>query len=433
MADTLAYERCDVAIIGAGPAGLAAATVLKKAGIERVVILERESEAGGIPRHCGHPPFGMREFGRVMAGPPYARRLVETARNAGVDIALKTTVTTLGPDGALTIVSPEGPTELTAKRVLLATGIREMPRSARLVSGDRTLGVCNTGALQSMVYLKNRVPFRSPVVVGTELVSFSALLTCRRAGIRPVAMLEEEPRATVRWPLHYSARLLGVPLLLRTRIIGIIGRSRVEAVRIADEGGSESEIACDGVLFTGRFTPESSLARLSHLALDQGTGGPVIDQFGRCSDPAYYAAGNVLRPVETAGWSWREGRATAQWIARDLAGDFPAPETAIRVETHSPVKFAIPQRIAPPIQGAGMSHLQIRVDRPARGRLTVANGAGPIWSRTMSALPERRILIPIASLRRESATDGLVVEFIEERSAHDERQIPSSIKQERNK
>jgi pyruvate/2-oxoglutarate dehydrogenase complex dihydrolipoamide dehydrogenase (E3) component len=246
-------------------------------------------------------------------------------------------------------------------------------------------------------------------------------------------MLEEEPRATVRWPLHYSARLLGVPLFLNTRIIGIIGRSRVEAVRVGDENGSEREIACDGVLFTGRFTPESSLARLSHLALDQGTGGPAIDQFGRCSDPAYYAAGNVLRPVETAGWSWREGRAAAQWIARDLAGDLPSPGTVTRVEARHPVKFAVPQRIVPAIEDAGMSHLQIRMDHPVHGRLTIANGTGAIWSRRMSAQPERRILIPIASLKREQATGSLVVGFTEERSARKERQITSPTKQERNK
>ena len=420
MPDTVEHERCDVAIIGAGPAGLAAATELKKAGTERVLVLEREPVAGGIPRHCAHPPFGMREFGRVLTGSAYARRLVETAQSAGADMALRTTVTKLGPGGMLTIASPEGPRELVAKRVLLTTGVREMPRSARLVSGDRPLGVCNTGALQSMVYLHNRVPFRRPLVVGTELVSFSALFTCRRAGIRPVAMLEAGSRATARWPLHHAARLLGVPLLLRTRIIAIVGRARVHTVRIADASGREREIACDGVLFTGQFTPESSLARMSHLVIDQGTGGPAIDQFGRCSDPAYYAAGNVLRPVETAGWSWREGRATARWISKDLAGGLLPPTTAVHIETRHPVKLAVPQRIAPESKIAGMPHIQIRMVCPARGRLTVADGSGPIWSRPMSVSPERRILIPIAALSRVSENTTLIVSFTEQRSARQE-------------
>ncbi len=342
MTDVLKHENCDVAIIGAGPAGLSAATTLKRAGIESVLVLEREAEAGGIPRHCAHPPYGLREYKRVLTGPSYAKKLVATALNAGVQIVLKQTITKLEAKGVLTIASPEGLKKLTAKRVLLATGIRETPRSARLVSGDRALGICNTGTLQSMYYLKKMVPFRRPVVVGTEIVSFSALSTCKKAGIQPVAMIEENQRPTVRWPIHHATRVFAVPLFLNTRIIKILGKDRVHAVQVVDLNGDRREIGCDGVLFTGQFTPESALARMSHLELDYETGSPAVDQFNRCSDPAYYAAGNVLQPspdsdnaisipiyytadnlpqpVEVAGQCWHQGRITAEWIADDLNG-----------------------------------------------------------------------------------------------------------------
>ncbi len=322
MSDILKYGSCDVAIIGGGPAGLAAATELRKNGIKRVVVLDRETEAGGIPRHCGHPPFGIVEYKRVLTGPSYAKRVVATAVDAGVEIVLKTTVTALGREGRLTIISPDGPGELQAKRVILATGTRETPRSARMVSGQRALGICNTGTLQSMVYLKNRIPFKHPVVVGTEIVSFSALFTCKKAGIRPVAMLEEGPRTTVMWPINYSSKLFGVPLFLNTAIIDIKGHERVESIRISDKNGNEKELTCDGVLFTGGFTPESSLVRMSHLKLNQGTGIPIVDQYGRCSDPVYYAAGNVLlKPVKVAGKCWRAGRITARQIVKDFEGN----------------------------------------------------------------------------------------------------------------
>jgi thioredoxin reductase len=323
MSSPLKYDSCDVAIIGAGPAGLAAATSLKKQGIEHILVLDRESKAGGVPRHCGHPPFGIIEYARVMTGPSYAKRLVETAQRAGVDIALKTSVTRLCSGGVLTIATPEGTGEIKAKRVLLATGVRETPRSARLVSGDRMLGISSTGALQSMVYLKNLIPFRNPVVVGTEIVSFSALLTCKKAGIKPIAMLEEQSSPSISWPLHHATRLFGVPLLLNTQITNIIGKDRVEIVQTLDGKGNTQEIICDGVLFTGQFTPESILPRMSHLDLDHDTGSPIIDRFGRCSDPVYYAAGNLLQPVNIALNCWREGRRTAQWIAQDLTGTLP--------------------------------------------------------------------------------------------------------------
>ena len=345
MTDVLESASYDVAIIGAGPAGLSAALELKKAGVDRVIVLERESEAGGIPRHCGHPPFGIREYKRVLTGPTYAKKLVETAHKHGINIALNHTVTSLEPAGKITVVSSTGIRELTAQRVLLATGTRETPRSARLVSGDRALGICNTGTLQSMFYLKNMVPFRRPVVVGTEIVSFSALFTCKKAKIQPVAMIEDSHRPTVRWPIHHVSRLFGVPLLLETQIEKIIGDDRVEAVLIKDKSGNIRELDCDGILFTGKFTPESTLARMSHLQLDDKTGSPIIDRFGRCSDPAYYSAGNVQQyhpdsspsthvpiyytadnlpqPVEVAGQCWNEGRMTAEWIVKDLSGTLP--------------------------------------------------------------------------------------------------------------
>ena len=321
MSDIRRVDTCDVAVIGGGPAGLAAATELRENGIKRVVVLEREAEAGGIPRHCGHPPFGLLEYKRILSGPSYAKRIVQTALDAGVQIVLKTSVVSLGRGGVLNIMSPAGSYELKAKRVLLATGTRETPRSARMVSGQRALGICNTGALQSMVYLKKSIPFKRPLVVGTEIVSFSALFTCRKAGIKPVAMLEEKAHTSVRWPIHYGARLLGVPLFLQTRILRIDGHERIESVRICDGGGNEKDISCDGVLFTGQFTPESSLARISHLELNTVTGEPVVDPYGRCSDPAYYAAGNVLfNPIKVAGKCWKGGRTTAQWIVKDLVG-----------------------------------------------------------------------------------------------------------------
>ncbi len=319
MNNTLKSDSCDVAIIGGGPAGLAAATELKKIGIEKVVVLDRETEAGGIPRHCGHPPFGLFEYKRILTGPSYAKKIVQTAVDAGVEIRLKNTITALGADGQLTIISPDGVADLQAKRVLLATGTRETPRSARLVSGGRPIGIYNTGALQSMVYLKNRIPFKRPVVVGTEIVSFSALFTCRKAGIKPVAMLEEASGTTVKWPINYGAGLLGVPLSLRTKLVSINGHERVESVLVADSDGNIREIVCDGVLFTGLFTPESSLVRMSHLKIDENTGMPVVDAHGRCSDPSYYAAGNVLqKPVKVAGTCWKGGREAARWIAKDL-------------------------------------------------------------------------------------------------------------------
>ena len=296
----------DVAIVGGGPAGLSAAIELKRSGVAHVVVLERETEAGGIPRHCGHPPFGMREFARILTGPRYARKLVETAVHAGVDIRTSTTVVKALPGAGLLIATDRGAQKINARRVIYATGVRETPRSARMISGNRPRGVLNTGVLQAMVYLNGHRPFKRPLIVGTELVSFSSIQTCRHAGISPVAMIEENGEAVARWPTAIFAKITSVPVHYNSRLVAIKGQDTVVAAVVENAQGESLEIACDGVILTGRFTPEASLSTCGHLRVDSGTGGPEVDQFGRCSDPAYFAAGNVLRPVETAGWCWNE-------------------------------------------------------------------------------------------------------------------------------
>lgn len=405
MTDTTDSDRAsitgnhDVIVIGGGPAGLAAATELKRLGVQDVVVLERESEAGGIPRHCGHPPFGMREFTRVLTGPRYAARMVERACDAGVAIHTSTTVVEVNPCGKLLVTNGHGTGVKTARRIIVATGVRETPRSARLISGSRPHGVINTGALQSMIYLKNRTPFKRPVIIGTELVSFSAIMTCRHAKIRPAAMIEEAGQVTARWPSSFYPKVRGIPIHLNTRLLGIEGGKHVCAVRIEDNAGHARRIECDGVILTGKFTPEAALARCGHLAVSAASGGPDVDQFGRCSDPAYFATGNVLRPVETAGWSWSEGLQSGRWVADDLAGKLPAHNRELQITTTGPViKFAMPQRISLPYASSGMRHLQLRFTRKAKGELVAFCGGEVIWRKQMNVRPERRFLISIDKL-----------------------------------
>jgi NADPH-dependent 2,4-dienoyl-CoA reductase/sulfur reductase-like enzyme len=291
-------------------------------------------------------------------------------------------------------------------RVLLATGARETPRSARLLGGDRPLGVLNTGALQAHVVLHGTLPFRRPVVVGTELVGLSALATCRRHGVKPAAVLEAGRRAVARWPLGLFPRLLRIPVHYGAEIAEICGAARVEGVKLRDGRA----IACDGVLLSGRFVPEASLARLGHLALDAGSCGPAVDQYGRCSDDAYFAAGNVLRGIETAGWSFREGAAIAGFIADDLLGGLPATEGEIEVITGAGLDYVLPQRLArvTPLRG----ELQLRVTQKISGQLRVRAGDEVLYRRHLSALPQRRILLDLENIRLPHGASQIVVEVV---------------------
>lgn len=407
-------ETCDVAIIGGGPAGLATATRLKQLGVDNVIILERETQAGGIPRHCGHPPFGMREFKRILSGPAYAAKLVGRANKAGVKIYLNTSVVQLHEQARLSVSTDNGVSDIQAKIVVLATGVRETPRSARLVSGQRPMGVLTTGALQSMVYLKQKIPFKRPVIVGSELVSFSSLLTCRHAGIKPVGMIESNRRVTARHFAQFMPALFGVPLYLETSLVGISGQERVTSVRVASITGWESDIDCDGVLFTGQFIPEAALVRMSDLELDLASSGPFVNQLGQCSDPQYFATGNLLRPVETAGWSWAEGVQCANTVAAALAQPILNEHEPVEIlTTHPLIKYVMPQVLTKASSAQGMKQLQLRFVKPAKGELSLSIKSKTVWTKKIDVLPERRILIPIPDLTRLEETKAIEIHFEE--------------------
>ncbi|MGB5705764.1 MAG: FAD-dependent oxidoreductase [Arenicellales bacterium] len=407
------HDHYQVIVIGAGPAGIACATELRRRGIENIVLIERESKAGGIPRHCAHSPFGLREFRRYYTGPRYAENLVRRARIHGVKILTNTTVVKLGSSGALLIASPVGTREIYAERVVISTGARETPRSARLISGSRSMGITTTGALQSMVYLQNKTPFRRPIIVGTELVSFSALLTCRHAGIRPAAISESQSRVTAWMGSGMLAKALGIPLKLNTKIQDIVGRERVQEVHTRTSDGQHEIIPCDGVVFTGQFLPEVALLRNGHLEIDSGTGGPVVDQFGRCSDPTYFTCGNVVRPVETAGWCWYEGVQTARHVVASLAAQLPTP--AIRIPVYcadTAIKYVVPQVVSVSRTAATLSGLpsfQLRVSKAVNGNLRLTGNQETLISSRVRSLPERRILLPTKSVVIPPAVDHLAL------------------------
>jgi len=397
-AGTAAIETHDVVIVGAGPTGLAAAVRLKALGIDDVVVLDRETEAGGIPRHCGHTGFGLREFGRLMSGPAFARRMVRDAEAARVELRLGTAVTALAAAGQLELATPRGPMQLRGRRVLLATGVRETPRPARLVSGTRPWGVMTTGALQQLVYLKGLRPFARAVIVGSELVSFSAILTLRAGGMRAVAMIEPGTRISARRPGDLIARhIFGVPVLTGTRLHAIKGGTRVEGVTVEDDRGRR-EIDCDGVIFSGHFVPEVAHIGRDVLNLDPGSGGPEVDQTWRCSDPTYYACGNLVHPVETAGRCYREGLEAAQAIAADLDGAGVPVGPRLTVELDGALRYLCPQVIALPVARVPRWRFNARAVRETRGRLALMADNGTLWSRYVHALPERRLTVPGSAL-----------------------------------
>jgi len=303
-------EHHDVVIIGGGPAGLTLAWELAQAGRKDVVVLEREKEAGGIPRHCGHGGFGLYNSWRTHKGPTFARLLRERA--AALDVRTGTTVLNFTMNGNLRVHSARGIDEFAAKTVVLATGTRESSRAARLIGGNKIAGVMNTGELQQRVYLNHEKPFQRPVIIGSEWVSFSSLLTCRHAGMKPVAMITEEAKLDAPWIFGLGARFVfGAPVMRKTSLLSINGHQKVESITVTRNGATKT-IACDGVILSGKFRSESALYADGYLERD-GWAPKVTDEF-RTSRPNILAVGNVLGHLERSGTCMLQARALARMM-----------------------------------------------------------------------------------------------------------------------
>ncbi|MFI0572996.1 NAD(P)/FAD-dependent oxidoreductase [Streptomyces tendae] len=387
----------DVLVVGAGPAGLAAASLLATAGA-RVEVLEREQSPGGVPRHCAHRGFGNRPH--ALTGPAYARLLADAAVHAGAD--LRTGVTALDWAGprALSTVGPQGVRTLAARAVVLATGARERPRAARLVPGTRPAGVYTTGELQQAVHLYGQDIGTRAVIVGAEAVSHAAADTVRTAGAQVVALVTELPRAPAAPARTLHARLRHrTPVLTGTTVTELLGRGRLSGVRVRHRDGRTTTLPCDTVVFTGDFVPEHELARRGGLTLDPATRGPAVDGALRTSRPGVFAVGSVLHAVESAATAAREGAhaatAVRDWLTDGAGGGPTDPDWpgGVPLVAEPPLLRIAPNRVAPADRYPYLLRTALPLPRPV---LYVTQDGRPLHRercRRTTAVPHRPLTL----------------------------------------
>jgi pyruvate/2-oxoglutarate dehydrogenase complex dihydrolipoamide dehydrogenase (E3) component len=229
-----------------------------------------------------------------------------------------------------------------------------------------------TGLLQQLVDRGVAIEHGRMVVVGSEHVAFSAILTGRRVGLRTVAMVESQARLQS-WPVAaLMARAMGTEILMGTQVLEVLGRDRVEGVVLQDAGAKVKSVACEYVLFAGAWRPESTLIWESGGQLDNRSGGPVVDQLLRTTIPAVFAAGNVLRPVESSGRAALEGVLAAQSVAAFLKHRITPDIGTISVTAEPPLSYIVPQRWSHESSGCRVAPLSFRSGADARACILVS-------------------------------------------------------------
>jgi thioredoxin reductase len=396
-----------VVIVGGGPAGLTAAAAL--APSVDVLVLEREAVTGGIPRHSDHPGYGLRDLRRFLSGPEYARRLTGLARRAGAALETSAMVTGWAGERALEVTSPRGRRVIRADAVVLATGARERPRAARLIPGDRPDGVYTTGQLQNLVHLHGRSVGRRAVVIGAELVSWSAVLTLRAAGCSTVLMTSEYAKPEV-FPAVGPA-VSGVPVRPLSRVVAIRGRGRVTSVDVEDlRTGERRRVPCDTVVTTGDWIPDHELARLGGVALDPATRGPRVDTALATSVPGVFAAGNLLHPVDTADIAALDGRHVAEPVRAYLHGQ-TGPSDGIRILAEPPLRWISPGILRPGDIAPARNRLLLWTDTLVRIPWIVVRQDGNVIARKTlpwPASPGRVFRVPSSVLDKADPGRGSI-------------------------
>ena len=346
-----------VAIIGSGPAGLAAAVAAKDNGIDNILILERDKSLGGILQQCIHNGFGLHTFKEELTGPEYAARFIEQVEERGIEYKLNTMVMDISPEKVVTATNREdGILLLQANAIILAMGCRERSRGALNIPGYRPAGIYSAGTAQHLVNMEGLMPGKEVVILGSGDIGLimARRMTLEGAKVKVVAEL-----------MPYSGGLkrnivqclddFEIPLKLSHTVIDIEGKHRVEAVTIAEVGpdrkpipGTEERYTCDTLLLSCGLLPENELSKSAGVELSQVTSGPVVNDSLETSVDGIFACGNVLHVHDLVDFVSQEAAAAGKNAAAYIkAGEKKVQAEMLPISPEGGVRYTVPSFVRP--------------------------------------------------------------------------------------
>jgi len=362
-------KEVDLAIIGAGPAGMAAAISAGKAGLENILLLERSEYPGGLLHQCIHNGFGLHYFKKDLTGPEYAERFINKLTSTDTKLCLNTMVTHLNADRSIVGINPEwGEFRVLPKSVVLAMGCREKSRFSIGIPGSRPAGIFTAGLAQKLVNVDGFMPGREFVILGSGDIGMimARRLTLEGAEVKAVVEFMPHVGGLIRNEVQ-CLHDFDIPLLLGHTVTEIFGNDRVEGVKIAlvDKSGNpvqetERSVSCDCLLLSVGLIPENELSEEAGIELDECIGGPIVDEYLQTSVEGIFAAGNVVQVWDLVDNVTLDGERTGTNAAKYVAGGLKKQGKEIRVIPGENIRTVTPHKIV----GTESAEIALRVQRP---------------------------------------------------------------------